>query len=412
MFHLNKRLFLGLGVMVASALSAACALPAPPPLPAAIVASATAISPAPTEPAEMPTESPTTSPTDMPATVTTVVITGTSISTASPFNVSVAQMFLDTAGFHGMAETLSDTRKIDTAYLSTVNRVTKVLTQTVWPAELNAEAQTFIGTLNTFAAALTAGDVEAAVESSDAVHDEQHELSEHIDEWTATGPAKAEAADPFDVSVAQMFLDTAGFHGMAETLSDTRKIDTAYLSTVNRVTKVLTQTVWPAALNAEAQTFIGTLGTFAAALTAGDVEAAVTSSDAVHDEQHELSEHINEWTATGPAKAETVDPFDVSVAQMFIDTAGFHGMAETLSNTRKIDTAYLTTVNRVTKVLTQTVWPAALNDEAQAFIGTLNTFGAALTAGDIEGAVELSEAVHDAQHDLSHHIDEWVEPDR
>jgi hypothetical protein len=314
--NFNQRVLAGLGAI---ALLSACTVPAATAVPAPPVPVATAVSAAssteavvePTavvastatpvpEPAATPTESPTVAVTDTAAVTETSVVTET--AGVNPFNVSVAQMFMDTAGFHGMAETLSDTRKIDTAYLSTVNRVTKVLTQTAWPAEFNDEAQTFIGSLNTFAAALTAGDVEAAVEASDVVHDAQHDLSHHIDEWAATGPARAQEVNPFDVSVAQMFMDTAGFHGMAETLSDTRKIDTAYLSTVNRVTKVLTQTTWPTALSEEAQAFIGSLDTFAAALTAGDVEAAVEASDGVHDAQHELSHHIDAWINPEAAK--------------------------------------------------------------------------------------------------------------
>ncbi len=57
------------------------------------------------------------------------------------------------------------------------------------------------------------------------------------------------------------------------------------------------------------------------------------------------------------------------------------------------------------------MWQAELNDEALAFIGTLGTFAVALTAGDVEVAVEASDIVHDAQHDLSHHIDAWFDPE-
>lgn len=155
MFRFTKQLFAGLGAV---ALLSACTIPAPPPR---AVANPTVAAVEPMAAVESPTEAPAVVATE-PAMTSLVV---------NPFDVSVAQMFMDTAGFHGMAETLSDTRKIDTAYLSTVNRVTKVLTQTVWPAEMNDEVQAFIGTLGTFAAALTAGDVEAAVEASDVVHD-------------------------------------------------------------------------------------------------------------------------------------------------------------------------------------------------------------------------------------------------
>ena len=80
-------------------------------------------------------------------------------------------------------------------------------------------------------------------------------------------------------------------------------------------------------------------------------------------------------------------------------------MAETLSNTQKIDPTYLSKVTRVTKVLSQTIWPAELNDQAHEFSGALNTFAAALTADNVDGAIEASDVVHDAQHELSHAID-------
>ena len=396
-------------------LLAACAAPATP-LPVAPTSA----------PMTMPTVAPTTAPTATPLptaapTLMEPTLAPTAESSmsdaamphdhdqvAAPFEVRVAQNFLDSAGFHGMAETLSDTQKIDPAYLSTVTRVTKVLAQTTWPAELNDQAQEFIVTLNTFAAALTADNTADAIETSESVHDAQHELSHAIDAWFDTKPALAHDADPFSVSVAQYFLDTAEFHGMAEVLSDTKKIDATYLSTVTRVNKVLSQTTWPPELNDQAQAFIGTLDTFATALEADNVDGAIEASDVVHDAQHELSHAIDHWLEDAPGLAADADPFNASVAQYFLDYAGFHGMAEVLSDTQQIDATYLSTVNRVNKVLAQTTWPPELNDQAQAFISSLGDFAKALGDDDVAAAVEVSEVVHDAQHELSHAIDSWL----
>jgi hypothetical protein len=102
------------------------------------------------------------------------------------------------------------------------------------------------------------------------------------------------------------------------------------------------------------------------------------------------------------------DPFAVSVAQYFMDTAGFHGMAETISETHQIDPTYLGKVNRVHKVLASTPWPEALSEQGHSFISLLEDFAAVLDADDGEEAVEISEQVHDAQHDFSHAIDEWL----
>jgi ABC-type transporter Mla subunit MlaD len=326
---------------------------------------------------------------------------------ADPFRLRVAQYFLDSAGFHGMADTLSDTQKIDPTYPGIVTRVTKVLSQTTWPEDLHDQAQEFLGSLGTLSAALAADDTQAAIEASDTVHDAQHELSHALDHWMADHPAMSKEADPFNVSVAQYYLDSAGFHGMAETLSDTQKIDPTYPGIVTRVTKVLSQTTWPADLNDQAQEFLGTLNNFSAALAADDTQAAIETSDTVHDAQHELSHAIDHWLADHAAMSTEADPFNVSVAQYFLDSAGFHGMAEVLSDTHQINAAYPGIVTRVAKVLKPTTWPAELNDQAQAFIKSLADFAAALSDDNVAQAVELSDVVHDAQHELSHAIDAW-----
>lgn len=111
--------------------------------------------------------------------------------------------------------------------------------------------------------------------------------------------------------------------------------------------------------------------------------------------------------ATAPAE-HTDDPFAVSVAQYFMDTAGFHGIAETISKTQTVDPAYLSTVNRVHKVLVATTWPETLSEQGHAFTTLLEEFSAALEADDAAQSTELADQVHDAQHELSHAIDAWL----
>lgn len=324
---------------------------------------------------------------------------------ADAFAVSVAQFYLDSAGFHDMATAISNTKKIDTAYLSKVNRVAKILSQTNWPASLSGQGKAFSAALKDFSTALEKTDVAAATKTSGTVHDAQHDLSHEIDTWMNTGPAKARAADPFSVSVAQFLLDTAGFHDMATTLSNTQKIDTSYLSKVNRVRKVLKQATWPAALNDQAVAFGKSLDAFAVALEADKVKDAIPASDAVHDGQHDLSHEIDTWLAGNPAKAAAADLFNVSVAQYVLDTAGFHDMATSISNTQKINTSYASVVIRTRKVLGQLTWTPALKQPGEAFVAALGKFQTALEANTLKDALAASEAVHDAQHDLSHEID-------
>lgn len=355
------------------------------------------------EPSAVPTQAPTKA---APATEAPIAHTE---KEADPFEVSVAQYFLDSAGFHGMAEALTETQTIDPTYLSTVTRVNKVLTQTTWPTDLHDQAHAFTETLTAFGAALEADNVAEAVELSETVHDAQHEFSHSIDHWMGDAQMSMADTNTFDVSVAQYFLDSTGFHGMAETLSETQTIDPAYLSKVTRVNKVLTHTIWPSDLNESAQAFSESLTAFGAALEADNVAEAVALSETVHDAQHELSHSIDHWMGDAQKSTAEADKFDVSVAQYFMDSAGFHGMAEMLSETQTIDPAYLSKVASVNKVLAQTTWPADLNDSAQAFIESLTSFAAALEADNVEDAVELSETVHDAQHELSHSIDHWSE---
>jgi hypothetical protein len=96
------------------------------------------------------------------------------------------------------------------------------------------------------------------------------------------------------------------------------------------------------------------------------------------------------------------------MAQFVMDTAGFHGMAETINETQKIEPAYLGTVNRVKKILASAPWPESLSGQGQAFVALLDEYASALEADDAEAAARLSEEVHDAQHELSHAIDAWL----
>jgi hypothetical protein len=107
-------------------------------------------------------------------------------------------------------------------------------------------------------------------------------------------------------------------------------------------------------------------------------------------------------------KANTLSDFDVSMAQYIMDTAGFHEMAETLSETKEVDSAYLGTVNQVHKVLANASWPEPLAEQGQAFVALVGDFAAALEADNGEEAADLADQVHEAQHDFSHAIDEWL----
>lgn len=112
--------------------------------------------------------------------------------------------------------------------------------------------------------------------------------------------------------------------------------------------------------------------------------------------------------APAGADAHAVDPFDMAVAQYVMDTAGFHGMAETLAETKIVDPAYLSTVNRVKVVLASAPWPETLTQQGETFVALLGELAVALEADNGEEAARLAEETHAAQHDLSHAIGAWL----
>jgi hypothetical protein len=112
-----------------------------------------------------------------------------------------------------------------------------------------------------------------------------------------------------------------------------------------------------------------------------------------------------------PTEAEHMDEanaFDVAVAQYVLNTAGFHGMAESIAETQTIDPSYGGAVNRVRTIFANTTWPAELQEEETAFVALLDEFSAKIDADDGAGAVDISDQVHEAQHAFSDSIDTWL----
>jgi hypothetical protein len=100
--------------------------------------------------------------------------------------------------------------------------------------------------------------------------------------------------------------------------------------------------------------------------------------------------------------------FEVALAQYVMDSAGFHGMDETLNETKTVDPGYRSVVLRVRKVVLQTAWPTELADQATAFAETLEAFAEALEADDGEQSATLATEAHEVQHDFSAAIDGWL----
>ena len=148
-----------------------------------------------------------------------------------------------------------------------------------------------------FSTALAANNVADAVIFAETIHEDGHAFSGAIDIWRDSFAVTNPVADIFDISVGQFVMDSAGFHGMAESLTTNQTIDTTYNSIVKRVKKVLENTIWPTSLEVQVNEFIENLGLFSAALASNNVAEAVILSDTVHDAQHELSATTDEWVA-------------------------------------------------------------------------------------------------------------------
>jgi outer membrane murein-binding lipoprotein Lpp len=132
-----------------------------------------------------------------------------------------------------------------------------------------------------------------------------------------------------------------------------------------------------------------------------DLESKVTALEAKVEELSAASMAMEE-------EAHAASALEVATAQYILDTAGFHGMDEALNETKTVDPAYASTVNRVRKVVAQVAWPDELKGQGEALVGTLAEFHEALEADDGEAAATLATEAHEAQHDLSHAIDDWL----
>ncbi len=100
--------------------------------------------------------------------------------------------------------------------------------------------------------------------------------------------------------------------------------------------------------------------------------------------------------------------FAVTTALYMMDTAGFHGIDESLNTGDAINPVYARTIQRVARLVSVTPWPAELANQATTLLGTLNEFSAALSNDDAEAAKPLATLAHDQEHELSHAASEWI----
>ncbi len=400
-------------VLLLGLLAAACSPTAAPvsPTPAAMDATAMAVAtsvptdvPAATATIE-PTSVPTSEPTSEPTTEPTTEVTTEAVDT---FAVRVAQYYLDTTGFDEMATAMREANKTDLAFRTRIARIQKVLRQMPLPDDLKSQGEGFNQTLAALALAFRDNKEAEVIALSSEVAEQAQALSGAIEEWVATNPPNAETVNPFDVALVQYIADSAGFDEMARVLSGTDVMDSAWANPVASIQHLLAETSFPPEVETQASEFDEALGEFVIVLKERNLTDAADASARAHTRQGELSEAIDEWLASNPKNAGEPSLFQISIAQYYLDSAGFHDIAEALADSKTVEPEYLPVVQRVVKLLGQVRWTPELQDEGEAFVGTLNEFAAALREERVDDAIALGDTVHDAQHDLSHAIDEQM----
>lgn len=91
---------------------------------------------------------------------------------------------LGRARFHDTEDSIADGEIPDDARF-TVLRMEALIRATNWPDELESDALALADVMNTAAEAYDAGDVEAALEHAEAVHDSEHDFSGAV--WAFLG---------------------------------------------------------------------------------------------------------------------------------------------------------------------------------------------------------------------------------
>ena len=140
--------------------------------------------------------------------------------------------------------------------------------------------------------------------------------------------------------------------------------------------------------------------------TEARLSALETQIEALRERESEIEAQLSALKAE--AGHQTAGTADVAVAQYILDTTGFHGMEDSLTESGEINPAFLSAVNRTQKVLASTQWPEELSADAESLVALLADFAAALEADDAAEATRLAAEVHEAQHDFSHAIDNWL----
>lgn len=233
----------------------------------------------------------------------------------------------------------------------------------------------------------------------------------HNEESIPTGGGQiiSGQADPFQLGVLSIILETAGFEIIADQVSQNNSVEPGQLAVFVRVRKLILNTTWPPELQGQAQGMLSILDDFIASAEAAEMNHTAEHLEEFMTSEHGLAHETGHFLESASTSSEQPSAFNISVAQYLLDSSGFHEMTVTLGQQKVIQPEYRTKVQNIQWLLNLTVWPAELSEQANAFTMTLEGFKSLLDEENIEAAITTAQEVHEQQHDLSHEISHWLE---
>ncbi|MGE3960104.1 MAG: hypothetical protein AB7F65_00310 [Dehalococcoidia bacterium] len=319
---------------------------------------------------------------------------------ASAGALVAALRLIDTAGFHGMDETLNgDTPAIDASWAGATSRAIAAAQAVAWPEELHAAVDLFVADAQALLEAIEADDAATAAPLAVAVHESQHALSN--DAFAHLAGLSGSDDSPGAMLAALVYVDTAGFHGMDEALNGgSPAIEASWLGATRRALASAQVVAW-GDLQPAADTFIGDATTLLAALEADDLEAAALAAVAVHESQHALSHDA--YHALGELSAADDAAGARLAAIILIDSAGFHGIDDALAATPTIEAGWSGKVGNALTAARAVDW-GEQQPAADAFIASASALLEAIDADDAAAAAVPAHDAHETQHALSHDV--------
>jgi hypothetical protein len=215
-------------------------------------------------------------------------------SGAAPLAVLAAIDVVDGVGFHDLAHDVATASEPNPRWGRSAERALIALGAVAWPAPLDDDAASLAVDIQAFLDALGADDLAAAGAVAEALHDGQHDLSEAAYDWLAATHPMVDQQDPalaFGCLLKAVdAVDAFGFHDLARDLALSPEVDPRIVPRLDNLLAVLNFEREDISVVAMA----GTVAELRDALERGDLERGAALAEAVHDAQHDFSDHAVE----------------------------------------------------------------------------------------------------------------------